>query len=463
MVTGFMRSMLLATAFVCGLAQSARSNEVPLTYQPFPEEPTEGILPLFGYASQTVSTTPPDGNWKLPESVSRPLYCLITLGDMKRLAVLDRQSATDVFFTRIYFDKNGNGDLTDDPPLDGRLDTNATDDFCFAQFPRVDIIVDVNGKPLPYCIQPSLETPSSKRFSEALRGPRLDPEEIKYLVQLTVYIRCVYVGAFATDKRTYHVALGDRNGNTRFDDRIAQARPFPSKDRRGSLARGDPQPVYYKGDALLVSLSEDFKDSDAFTLGDLLWLEDKLYEVSVDIAGGRMTLTPATAQLMPLKLAAECDSLSIVSTDLSRCVMMLRPGGKARVPRGEYRLVAYQILRKDAQGDLWRIRAKAGQDSPVASVGGKRNPSIVLGEPFTPTVYVPESSRDKLDLGGSVADLALVVCGAGNEIVVDLSHVSGTESQIALSKTRTSRPKEAIYRVITPEGETVAQGAFEYG
>ena len=253
MVTGFMRSMLLATAFVCGLAQSACPIEAPLTYQPFPEDLTEGFFPLLGYASQTVSTTPPDGNWKLPESVSRPLYCLITLGDMKRLAVLDRQSATDVFFTRICFDKNGNGDLTDDPSLDGSLNTNAGDDFCLVQFPWVDITVDVNGKPLPYRFQPTLLTPSLKSFSEALRGPRLDPEEIKDLVQLTVSIRCAYVGAFATDKglqplvsappRTYHVALGDRNGNTRFDDRIAQAGPFPSKDRRGSPEAASCRPA----------------------------------------------------------------------------------------------------------------------------------------------------------------------------------------------------------------------------
>jgi hypothetical protein len=283
------------------------------------------------------------------------------------------------------------------------------------------------------------------------------------LVQMSVSIRCAYVGAFATDKRTYHVALGDRNGNTRFDDRIAQAIPFRSKD---------PQPAYYMGDALLVSPAEDFKDSDAFTLGNLLLLEDKLYEVSVDIAGGHMTLTPATAKLMPrrgslargeLKLAAECDSLSIVSTDLSRCVMMLRPGGKVKVPQGEYRLVAYQALKKDAQGDLWRLRARAGRDSAVASVGGDGKHSLVLGEPYTPMVYVPEYSRNNLDRGESAAQLALIVCGAGREIVMDLSRVSGTASKIALSKTRTSFPTEPVYRVITPEGETVAQGNFEYG
>ena len=454
MVTGFMRSMLLATAFVCGLAQSARPIEVPLTYQPFPEEMTESFFQLMGYARQTVSTTAPEGNWKLPEPVSKPFYCLITLGDMKRLAVLDRQSATDVFFTRIYFDKNGNGDLTDDPPLDGSLNKNTDNDYCYVQFPCVDISVDVNGKPLPYRFRPSLSTYSSKRFSEVLQGPRLDPEEIRNLVQLSVSIPCAYVGSFATDKQTYHVALGDRNGNTRFDDRIAQVGPFRSKD---------PEPAYYAGDALLVSPTEDFKDSDAFTLGNLLLLEDKLYEVSVDIAGGRMTLTPATAKLMPLKLAAECDSLSIVSTDLSRCVMMLRPGGKVKVPQGEYRLVAYQALKKDAQGDLWRIRARAGRDSAVASVGGDGKHSLVLGEPYTPMVYVPEYSRNNLDRGEPAAQLALIVCGAGREIVGDLSRVSGTASKIALSKSRTSFPKEAIYRVITPEGETVAQGNFEYG
>ena len=399
MATGFMRGMLLATAFVCGLAQSACPIEVPLTYQPFPEEITEGFYPLMGYAHQTVLTTPPDGNWKLPEPVSKPFYCLITLGDMKRLAVLDRQSATDAFLNRIYFDKNGNSDLTDDPPVDGSLNVNPDGEFCHVQFPCVDISVDVNGKPLPYRFRPSLMTFSAKRFSEALQRPELGSDEIRDLVQLSVSIPCAYVGSFATDKQTYHVALGDRNGNTRFDDRIAQLRLHPSKD---------PEPVYYQGDALIVSPSEDFKDSDSFTLGNLLLLEDEIYEVSVDIAGGRMTLTPATAKLMPLKLAAECDSMSIVSTDASQCVMMLRPGGKVKVPQGEYRLVAYQALKKDAQGDLWRLRARAGRDSAVASVGGDGKHSLVLGEPYTPTVYVPEFARRRLDTGESVAELALM-------------------------------------------------------
>jgi hypothetical protein len=46
---------------------------------------------------------------------------------------------------------------------------------------------------------------------------------------------------------------------------------------------------------------------------------------------------------------------------------------------------------------------------------------------------------------------------------MDLSRISGTASKIALSKTRISSPKEPVYRVITPDGETVAQGNFEYG
>ena len=109
--------LCLAAAGALSLAAPARSLEVPLEY----EREVSSIFLLK-------SAEAPPGEWKLPELKSEtPVYLLAHLPGKRRLLVLDRRTGAETFFSRLYYDANGNRDLTDDPAFDANTagSTNA--------------------------------------------------------------------------------------------------------------------------------------------------------------------------------------------------------------------------------------------------------------------------------------------------------------------------------------------------
>ena len=82
-----------------------------------------------------------------------PLYGVAKLGSKRYGFVLDNKDEKSKGYDRLYFDLNGNGDLTDDKPIDAlpskdRTSSSAT--FDQSDFPRVDLTIDVDGKKLAY-------------------------------------------------------------------------------------------------------------------------------------------------------------------------------------------------------------------------------------------------------------------------------------------------------------------------
>ncbi len=139
--------------------------------------------------------------------------------------------------------------------------------------------------------------------------------------------------------------------------------------------------------------------------------------------------------------------------------MAFQPGKKIKVPAGKYRLYNYQVFKKDKQGDLWRLNASATNESPFVTVDGRGKPTIQFGEPFKPLVEVRMRGKT------SRASIGFDIEGKGMEFITDLSHISGDQTQIALSEEEDlgHRPKEPTYKVVKADGEVVAQGSFEYG
>jgi hypothetical protein len=139
---------------------------------------------------------------------------------------------------------------------------------------------------------------------------------------------------------------------------------------------------------------------------------------------------------------------------------MYQPAGEVvRVPAGKYRLLSYQILRRDGQGDLWRLTASGTGGSPLIEVVKGSGASPVFGEPFTPLIEV--QTRTYGPPGSSSFSFSMF--GRGGEIMSGLSHLEGTATRIPLSKTRKGFPREPAYTIVKPDGEIVAKGSFEYG
>jgi hypothetical protein len=133
---------------------------------------------------------------------------------------------------------------------------------------------------------------------------------------------------------------------------------------------------------------------------------------------------------------------------------------------GEYIFLAYTVFRKDQKGGQWLLKASATKDTPWFTVDGEGIPEVVLGEPYTPLVEIPEWVRQQFQqLSSSIqqVQLSFNVEGKGKELISSLNNLSGNLSDIPMSARYTNRPKEPTYTITKMNGAIVAQGAFEYG
>ncbi|MCE5248588.1 hypothetical protein LLG96_00060 [bacterium] len=449
-----MRKYIFAVMlFIAGsgmMTISASGLEIPIKYERYPERTN---FPN-GYQDLNGSLQPPPGTWKLPAFKSKkPVYVLIKLGDRERLAVIDMQNADDLFYNRYFFDANGNGNLTDDPPIDGKIVPDSNKSYCQVQFSPVDITVEVDGKSLPYSFRPVISGNGLNGFK------KFGIEENTLNQYLNAYLRlnCSYRGEFSVGEKKYIFMLGDSNVNGRFDDRLFIPDNMRMYGRRIIVTAGDH---------IFLSDGESMESSDVQTCGDYLLVNGKLFEMNISTAKGTVTLTEITKGLAPLKLTMSTKRLSLYTEDKKHCLIMYEPGNTIMIPKGKYRLLTYEVFRKDEQGDLWRICAGATAESPWITVDGASEAILTLGEPYTPTVAIPKMSIPNAQIKtgrSSRLSLSFNIEGTGGEFLSELSRISGNKSAIPVSSRLKNRPKEPTYRIVRADGEVVAQGNFEYG
>jgi len=438
--------VLLAIFLGFCLTAASFAIDVPLKYQKHPAEP-EDFYP-YGGNGFTVTLKAPSGDWKFPTLVSeKALYTFVKIGDAERLVVLDKQKEDAKFYDRIYFDSNGNNDLTDDPHLDGTIRFFSNNQYCNVDFQVVDTEIKIDGKSLPFSFSPRI----FGYMLEQLAKSEFDEKSVSQYINFMVNLNCSYTGEFKIGNQKYNVVLGDSDCNGRFSDRFSVykfEKPPPGRMR-----------VFGQGDGFYISTGDKIEAFDVLNLGDMLLVKDKLFKVSISTAEGKMTLTPLTENLVSLQLAADTERFSIYSEDEKHCLMAYQPDKKIKVPAGKYRLFNYQILKKDKQGDLWRLNATATTESPWITVEGKGKSVVEFGEPYVPVVEVRVRGNT------SRASIGFDIEGKAKEFVTDLSHIAGDRTQIPLSEGENlgHRPKEPTYKIVKTDGEVVTQGSFEYG
>ncbi len=422
------------------------SLQVPLKYEIRTDE--RGYFP-HGYQSGEVKLVKPEGKWILPDLVAaKPAYTTVTLGDNEYLLVFDTRNRSDRFYNRLYFDANANRDLNDDPVITATMTPEAADsDAFFARFQPIEITVAVGEARLPYRFIPTLYCFLGDRSKAPTEEPNLRN------MHFNMQTACAYRSSLTLDGTAYDIWLGDSNGNGNFQDQFKIV----------NLARPEGR-VYATGDTLYVlKAGEPLSYESGQILGDHLVLRDRVFRVAVNVAEGKMDLTPVTENLATLKTPAKLDYLELYTEDGSKAVMLFDPVREARLPASRYRLSTYRLQVSDEQGDRWALRAMGGSKGPVLFADAGRTVSITLGEPFSPVVEVSEHSRQDVLRGASTVSLEFYVRGAGDEYVVDLRRVSGHSSKIAMSSKNTSLPAEPTYKVVNDEGEVVTSGKFEYG
>jgi len=431
------------------MTTAAAALEAPLTYERHPDNP-KTFRPI-GHAMFQILDEPPEGEWKLPEFTGPlPLYIIANLGDKQHLLVFDCEKKEDDFYNRFYFDADADGDITDDPVIEGTVDEQGRDRYSL-ESASMDVTITVDGKETPYSFKMYLSGGSLPKLLNTRNATKnLSNRFYGYFTS-----NCSYSCELSIDGSSYRLLFSDSNVNGRFDDGIEQPpeQGFPGRQR-----------LYFPHDGVYISdAGGTINNEDSQVHPDILIIKDRVFEAHPDFTGGSITLTEMKNGLVPLKLGMGAERLSLASADYSSTISVFKPGGSIMVPPGDYRLLVYQALKKDEQGDLWRVSAAASNESKIISAGNSGG-ALDFGEPYLPSIEIPELLRKTGSGTPSRVSLNLIVEGANGEIIFDVGRIEGTGTKIPLSKYPPGNmPKEPTYRVVKSDGEIVAKGNFEYG
>jgi hypothetical protein len=280
------------------------------------------------------------------------------------------------------------------------------------------------------------------------------------MIYVYLRINCMYQGSFELGGEAYYVYLGDANCNGLFDEKFALRNigtPFPGR-----------MPIFNTGDTFIISQDKKIDLYSQQVCGNWLLIKNRLFEVNIDLAKKTLSLTLVTQNLVPVKLAMKTEHISLYTEGGSRFLVAYRPDSEIAIPKGRYRLFQYRAFKKDVQGDLWSLSARATTECTWISLDGTRESVLEFGEPYVISADVPENRLVHVQgspIAKSSVFLSFSILGQGNEDVRDLSHIKGTNTKIPLCQKDglAHRPKEPTYTIVTEEGKLAAKGSFEYG
>ncbi|MBM4090006.1 MAG: hypothetical protein FJ276_11395 [Planctomycetes bacterium] len=362
-----------------------------------------------------------------------------------------------IAFTRLYFDVNGNGDLTDEKVIEANAAPNANFMSNHASFPAVEVEIDLNGTKFTYAFTMNVYAYVNPSYSYA-----------NVSLMAATYLE----GEMAIADKKYRIAVVDYNSNGRFDD-------VSGIDNNVSYGDGSVYPSI--GDMLFLIDPEASPNTvmnpyDPTTndiqhyVGKLVNHGGRFFDLSIAPSGDKLTLEPSSTAVgfvtnsnkgYQAIMYGEKGFLKIAGDDL----------GKASLPEGEWRLAAYSIRRtgepaKEQKPDSTMLgtlaRAVGGSSSDAAraaysmvSARGQRDcPPVVVrkdetvelpfGAPFRPVVTA------RYPAGEKTAALSMTLFGAGGEVCSSLMVNGG-------------RPAKPTFKITTEDGTEVASGAFEYG
>lgn len=407
----------------------------------------------------------------------KPFKAVAQLGDHHYALALDSTNLKKGY-DRLYFDRNRNGDLTDEKPIVAIKDLAGFPGlFSHRSFPPQILQIETGGVKFETSFEVSAYS-------------QLDAEDSPRYVSVSLRNHACREGKLTLNGKAHRVFVLDYNSNGRFDDACRVEKVNFSDRELGSYAM--------PGDMVLIDPEakqhnwgyDPCSSSDRQYLSKLLNIGDKYYTVKITPAGDRLTVEPA--KLPMAHLVNDHGPYRALLDGGERGVIKIS-GDKhkpAPVPAGEWCLLDYQIdltgvsasqpsTASDSQPasqpasapapkrkSLWsalasivssdasevvlnrpkfdiataRATAKA---KPVKVAAGKTE-TLPFGPPYRPVVTV-DYREDKKE-----ARLTLSLLGSGGEEVSNLM-VKG------------DRPSPPSFKIHNNKGELVKQGKFEFG
>ena len=375
-----------------------------------------------------------------------------------------------VEFARLYFDRNHNGDLTDDEVIEATSSRIYSQTRSRSTFPTVELTIKAGGKKLDYAFRFRVYMNASTNFAYANAS-----------LNSAVYRE----GEITLDGKKRHVVLVDFNSNGRFDDascvderiRTSNGGVYP---RRGDMLYIDPKPS-----AAYRNPYDPTSGRDQYLVGKLITIDDRFFNLEVDPSGETLSLEPSPAPVGHVTNPNK-GFRAIVYGDQGMLEIAPDESGKAPLPEGEWKLLSYTILlpeepkpapepEKAEEADkeeketsiLDALAHVLEAKKPVAKTPPRPRPTLVAARgtqdykpvkvvkdktvkmPFGPP-YAPKVDTPTIRAGQTTVPLSMSLVGIGGEICSSL-------------RVKGSQPSAPEFTISTPDGEEVAAGKFKYG
>ena len=464
---------MIRSTFVCSLALvvsalPASAEDCPLTFKTIPAKAVMSFPGGYGsYGS--IQLNKPAGLRKEPKAVSRyPLYgrCGDTAGSDGFLFRLDESQGNGKGYDRLIMDLNQNGDLTDDPVVspaeqpNDRRSTSRTDQTLFGPIVAPEDKAIAGNRPI-YFAQTYL-------YNVALLRQGRDISELGAPIGQLLFKAGWYLDTTVTWKElNQKVGVYDANANLRLGD---------LSHPQTSTVRGETSWYFQPGDVLLVdangssAFENDNFQSESAPFGNVLYLSDIPYEVELASNAKMLRVQPGMAALAEVTLAPHGDqvrNVTLARESKDGKWELLRAGaasGKIKVPPGNYRLYACDLIGKAAPRD--QVMAAATQrlvQSPVRFTAGQAN-TLRCGAPLTIKVTAEKARAETLGRVGispfdatrdSEFELSInaEIRGAGGELYS--TYAKGEQLQ--------ARPPKPAFAILDSTGKKLADGNLEYG
>ena len=345
-----------------------------------------------------------------------PLRRVARLAGRSFCFALDAVAPNAAGYDRLYFDANGNGDLTDDPKVSATDVAKLGDNISQSQFPRVNVKLDADGKSIEYAFLLSVVCRNTG---------------INFHTAVSLYSATAREGHITRGKRRLRVLLVDRNSNGRFDDAV-------SIQPNGSLAEGD---------LLLVNpnprKAADGLGTDRNLVGKVLCVGKSFYRMTVAPDGGKLQLAPMQLELGGVVCPNQAYRAVLSSDDYGVVVIGGGKDQKIALAEGTWKVVNY-TLDATPPGSSRRtvVEASYGNSPPAVIVKKGETAVLPFGGAFR-AVVTASRTHNKVSLG-------LKIVGPAGE-------------QCRNIQLNGSRPPKPRFVIKDQNDKIVHQGEFEYG
>ncbi|MFH1739501.1 MAG: hypothetical protein ABIH23_10885 [bacterium] len=360
--------------------------------------------------------------------------------------VLDSSDIASKGYDRLYFDRNHNGDLTDDGVIEARSIGRSSRGMLVGllqklfssggrvqrEFPRVDITVHVEGEKCEYAF-----------FLYADSRTRDSSGELSWS-HVRVNSGAYREGEAELNGKRRRIVLLDFNTNGRFDDLCE----IHQNDQRTDVS----------GDALIIDPNMGFASirtmnftsrKEKHPLSDILCVGNSLYDLTISPAGDTITITPTTRPtgrvVMPGygwdAVVYRDKSVVKIIGDINQAIPLLA---------GQWRLAEYTIVPNNDDSFMsW-----PGPDRTFFTAQGTRN---------SPSFAVPEGESVAFPFGPPIKPLAKI--SSKNSPVVELDYeIFGSNGEICTDfLVNGSKPEPPALVITTTDGKVVERGKFKDG